>query len=50
MVSKTPMVYELSCLQKFVGLGLTWHFQIEHLSNKIDSRIFALSQIKNIKH
>ena len=37
---------------KFVGLKLeeflNWDFQIEHVSNKIASSIFALSQIKNI--
>ena len=37
---------------KFVGLKLdeflNWNFQIEHISNKIASSIFALSQIKNI--
>jgi len=37
---------------KFVGLKLdeflNWDFQIEHISNKIASSIFALSQIKNI--
>ena len=37
---------------KFVGLKLdeflNWDFQIEHISNKITSSIFALSQIKNI--
>ena len=37
---------------KFVGLKLdkflNWDFQIKHISNKIDSFIFALSQIKNI--
>ena len=27
---------------------LNWDFQIEHISNKIASSIFALSQIKNI--
>jgi len=27
---------------------LNWDFQIEHISNKITSSIFALSQIKNI--
>ena len=37
---------------KFVGLKLdkflNWDFQIKHISKKIDSFIFALSQIKNI--
>ena len=27
---------------------LNWDFQIEHISNKIASSMFALSQIKNI--
>ena len=37
---------------KFVRLNLgeflNWVFQIEHISNKIASSIFALSQIKNM--
>ena len=37
---------------KFVGLKidelLNWDYQIEHVSNKIASSIFALNQIKNI--
>ena len=37
---------------KFVGVKLdeilNFDFQIEHISNKIDSSILALSQIKNI--
>jgi len=37
---------------KFVGLKidefLNWDYQIEHVSNKIASSIFALNQIKNM--
>ena len=39
---------------KFVGLKLdeflNWDFQIEHISNKTASSIFASSQIKNISY